>query len=286
MATLLAAASAGAQTFAHWNFNQGTPGEPFSPGEDGGATPDVPDQSGNDFWLSGWNEDAGPSFSQAGGGVFGTGLSMRAVGQDAFTGHENNNALNNWSPTSWTIELAVRLDNVASPNQTLVGRDESSFEGEPKANFYLQTFGTGSTYRLDFATVTGERIIIDSADGGIVPQDNRWTGLAATSDGTTVSFYVTDNNFDYQLVGSQDFDVADSPDNALATTGAVWTVGRGWWDGGLADWMTGNVDNVRFTEGALDPGDFIAVPEPSTYAMLFGALVLAGTVWIRRRRKS
>lgn len=202
-------------TFAYWNFDQGAPGEPFSNAD--GATLDVEDQSGNGFWLSGWNSQFGPSFSQLGDTPSGTGLSSRHNGQDAFTGALGNEALNTWSPLAWTIEVSVRLDNPASPNQTIIGRDGNSFGGFP-ADFYLQTSATGSSLRLDFNTVGNERITIDS---DFAPVANQWYGLAAVSDGVDVFLYA--NKLDgngYQVVGSQSF-VGVGADNALASPDTI-----------------------------------------------------------------
>lgn len=278
-ATLQVHAAVLPSTFAFWNFDQGTPGAPFS--TVAGATLDVPDQGPSGFWLSGWNEAHGPSWSTLGDTPTGAGLSSRHNVQDAFSGAPNNTALNTWSPLVWTIETSIRMDTLVGW-RTFVGRDGSS-HATPESNFYLQKVGAGATLnhiRLNFATVAGPRIVIDSNFAMVA---NQWYHVAAVSDGTTVSLFV--DQFDghgAQLAGSAAFATPGAPGNALATTGGVWTFGRGWFNTWLVDHIVGNMDNIRLSSAALGPHEII--PEPSTYALLFGLGAL-GVILLRRRRK-
>lgn len=274
-------------TFAYWNFNQGTPGEPFSPGTEGGATLDVPDLGPNGFWLSGWNEQFGPSWSQLGDTPTGVGLSSRHVQQDAFSGAPGNEALNNWSPLVWTIEVAVKLDTLDGW-RTIIGRDGSSHPNvgnehiANKSDLYLQNIGDGNNeFRLDFRTVGLQNVIITAPFGAVADQ---WYGLAAVSDGENASFFI--NSLDgagWTHAGSVEL-TGVGGDNALASTGGVWTFGRGWYNGAFGDHITGNLDNIRFSNAALTPEEFMIIPEPGTYALL-GGLGALGFVLLRRRRE-
>lgn len=274
-------------TFAFWNFDQGTAGEPFSPGATGGASLDVPDQGPNGFWLSGWNEQYGPSWSEVGETPTGVGLSSRHVQQDAFSGAPGNEALNTWSPLAWTIEVAVKLDDVGGW-RTIVGRDGSSHPNlgnehvANKSDLYLQNVGDGNNeFRLDFRTVGLQNVVITAPVGAVA---NQWYGLAAVSDGVEASLYT--NNLDgagWTLAGTAAL-TGVGGDNALASTGGVWSFGRGWYNGGGGDHITGNLDNIRFSSAALAPEDFMAIPEPGTYALL-GGLSAMGLVLLRRRRR-
>lgn len=262
-----------AQTIAHWNFDQGTPETAFAP--EGGGAAAVPDQSGNGYWMHGWDAQYGPSFSALGVTPSGSGLSMRLNGgQDGYT---TDATINGWSPLAWTIETSVKLDSV-SGFLTIIGRDGSSHE-VAESDFYLQRHDGEDSFRLNFATVGGERVIIDTE---FSPQANVWYGLAAVSNGTEVFLYADQSDGNgYQLAGSATF-TGEGAANSLASPNANWTFGRGWYNGGHVDRITGNMDNIRFTEGALEVGELMVIPEPSTYALLagFGAL---GLSLLRRR---
>jgi hypothetical protein len=276
-----------ADTFAYWNFDQGTPGAPFSPGTAGGASFDVPDQGPHGFWLSGWNEQFGPAWSQVGDTPTGVGLSARHVQQDAFSGAPGNELLNSWSPLVWTIELAVKLDDVGGW-RTIVGRDGSSHPDvgtshiANKSDLYIQNTGDGSNaFRLDFRTVGLQNVVITAPFTAVA---NQWYGLAAVSDGANAYLYF--NSLDgtgWALAGSESL-TGVGGDNALASTGGVWTFGRGWYNGGFGDHITGNLDGIRFSNAALAPEQFLAIPEPSTYALLVGLGVI-GLALLRRRRR-
>jgi hypothetical protein len=258
----LALSSAHAATVAYWTYDSGTAGTPFS------ATP-VVDASGNGNTMFGFNDFYGPSYSAD--TASGSGLSQRS---DAFhqDGYTAGAPVNTWSPLTWTIELAVRLDSVAGWN-TIVGRDGSS--GGPKADFYIQNNGIDDRMRLDFKTLDGSNYTLDS---DFVPAANQWYGFAFVSDGTTVKMYADklDNN-GYVQVGSLPL---TGSNNALANAGgAVWTFGRGWYNGGFVDHISGNIDNVRFSDAALTPSQLLqVVPEPSalTLCVLGGLAVRSG----------
>lgn len=285
LATLCAAAATTATaqtTIGHWNFDQGTPGAPMAP--DGGGPAAIEDLSGNGYWLHAWDATYGPSWSQVGETPTGMGLSSRNVGQDNYT---LDATLNSWSPLQWTIETSLRLDSLETGSGwlTFIGRDGSS-HGGPESDFYLQKVGphdtaNHNTIRLNFATTSGERVVINS---DFTMEANQWYGVAAVSDGTNAFLYADKlDGLGYVLVGSAAFTGAGA-DNALAAPNSAWTFGRGWYGGGFVDHITGNLDNIRFTEGALGPQDFIAIPEPGTYALM-GGLAALGLVLLRRKRR-
>lgn len=254
-----------AATVAYWNFDQGTAGTPFS------TTPAV-DLSGNNNTMFGYNDFYGPSYSTV--TPSGTGLSSRhdANHQDGYT---QGGVVNLWSPLTWTIEVSVKLDTQAGWN-TIIGRDGSS--GGPKSDFYLQNNGIDDKMRVDFKTLDGSNYILDS---DFVPNAGQWYGFAVVSDGTTITMYADKmDGAGYQSVGSLAMSGAN---NALANAGGGnWTFGRGWYNGGFGDNITGNLDNIRFSDTALAVGQLLPVPEPATMSLvLLGGMA---TVALRNRK--
>jgi hypothetical protein len=258
VASLLAAPIvASAATMAHWNFDQGATGSNF---DVPGGIP-VEDLSGNGNLMFGF-QTFSPVYSAVGDTPTGSGLSSTHNGaQDGFTHPAVSPVLNNWEPEQWTIETAVKLD-VVSAFRTFITRDGGSFP--PASDFYLQTNGTNNV-RVDFATVAGARVEIVSS---LVPTPGQWFRVAATSDNTTAQLWIDrlDGN-GYQLEGSTAIPGATAADRALASTGANWVFGRGWFDGGFFDHITGNLDDIRFSDVALSPNQLL-VPEPASLLLL------------------
>lgn len=235
-------------TIGHWNFEDGSPGALMNDTDLYGQV-GTQDLSGNDFHMYAWDDISGPSFSLEGETPTGEGLSSRHDGgQDGYT---NDAFINNWSPAAWTIELAVKLDNLTGW-QTLIGRDGSS-QGEDEADFYFQKQDSSDTFRINFDTAGGQRYILD-ADFTVTA--GQWYYLAAVSDGSTVTMYADKRDGSgYGIVGT--LALNGSNDNALAAPDEVWTFGRGWFNGAFVDHITGNLDDIRFTDGALLPTEFL-----------------------------
>lgn len=230
-----------------WNFEDGTAGVLMN----NTASPQISteDLSGNDYHQYAWDNEASPSFSAQGQTPTGSGLSARYEGaQDSYT---SDKYINNWSPLTWTIELAVKLDNL-NGWQTIIGRDGAS-HGEAEADFYFQKNDDNDRFRLNIETVGGQRYILD-ADFTVVA--SQWYYLAGVCDGSSLMMYADklDGNGS-QVVGTLALNTAN--DNALAASDDVWTFGRGWFNGALTDHISGNLDSIRFTGRALEPTEFM-----------------------------
>lgn len=262
----LALTVANAGTVAYWNYDQGQAGVPFS------QIP-VPDLSGNGYTMYGFNPTYGPSYGTDTPDGFG--LSQRSVNQDGYT---LDPTLNSWSPLTWTIEVAVKLDNI-SGWRTIIGRDgDPGCLGFPEAPFYLQKNGIDNQFRINFQTVGGQRYVVDY---GFVPTPGVWYGVAAASDGTTLKLYLDKNDGNgWVLARSVDLNLAN--DNRLYTVNDLWTFGRGWWNDWFVDSIVGNLDHVRFSDVALPPESLLPVPEPSS-VMLVCLGILFGGLHLRRR---
>jgi hypothetical protein len=228
------------KTIAHWNFNSGTEGTSFS------VRP-VDDLSGNAYLMYGYDNVVGPSYSAETASQ--SGLSCRTnIPQDGYT---QDPGINNWSPAEWTIEVSVRFSRLEGWT-TVVGRDGSSWPGTAKADFYFQKNGINNHFRLDFAAVDGGRYILEAP---FAVTAGTWYHVALVCDGSKVSMHVDGGDGEgYQMVASTSL---SGTNNALATSGANWIFGRGWYSGKQVDHVDGFIDDVRFTEGALKPAQFL-----------------------------
>jgi hypothetical protein len=116
----------------------------------------------------------------------------------------------------------------------------------------------------------------------VVP--NRWYHIAVTINATDAALFVADETSPYQLLDSITGDFAGPGGNVIVSEPLGWSIGRGMFNNGVADWSDALIDEVRISNTVLTPGEFlfIAVPEPHTMTLAFVAAV--GLVYRRKRR--
>ncbi|MCE5187370.1 MAG: DUF1080 domain-containing protein [Planctomycetaceae bacterium] len=233
-----------AATIAHWDFEDGVAGMAFSAMPSGGS---IDNASG--CVMCGYSTVYGCYYSSQTPGGSGLGAYCNG-GQDGYT---IDAVLNAWSPTTWTIEISTRLDDI-SGWETLIGRDGST-NGDREADFYFQKNDTDGAFRINYETVSGQRWILDA---DFVVESGKWYHLALTSDGATLTMYCDKlDGAGYQVVGTLDISSQTPAQNAPAQKGANWTFGRGWYNGSNVDHITGYFDNVRFSDTVLTPNQFV-----------------------------
>ena len=188
----------------------------------------------------------------------------------------------NWAPTTWTIEASVNTTTLGGW-RTFVGRDGNDVNPSEAglAPFYFQKVGAdlpGTAFndidhvRIQFVDATG------TPHAAIDPNPmaaNQWYHYSATSDGNTLKLFKDQlDGAGYQMVASTD--ISASANRAMINPGVDgngdtwgWTVGRGRY--GTSDnpndnhgdrWL-GYVDEVRFSDVALDPTQFLFKPQPN-----------------------
>lgn len=298
-----------AATAAYWRFEQGPADAQMIhvSGGNGVWSADVVDASGNGNDLSVWTGEAWAGYAYktdvAAPVVPPAGLennfSVKNTG--GYPGMWNN-TLRTWTPSAFTIEATFKPE--TGGWRTVVGRDSLGAGTQPGADpqasaLYFQ-IQPDNNVAITFQDVMGFQYTAVSApnvvQGFAFSTDpdgltGKWYSLAGVSDGETLSLYLNDiaTGTGYHLVAQTDLTAQGSANTALTAglgSGGDWTagdftVGRGMYNGGHGDRAYGFIDEVRLSEGALTPDQFLfAIPEPSTFA-----LVLVGglTLFLRRR---
>lgn len=190
------------------------------------------------------------------------------------------------TPAAFTIEASFKSNNLDGFD-TVVGRDDrnvASVNGDLAALYFQVT--PERRVAIKFADVDGFWHEAVSADDAVTT--DQWYSMVGVSDGATLSLYL-----DNALVAQTDMTLSGSTDTAMALGSSsggdwesgTWTVGRGMYAGGHGDRWEGLIDEVRISDVALAPSEFLAVPEPSTLTLLTLAAFVVLFGWRRKCRK-
>ena len=274
-----------AVTVAHWDFETdllaaGTPVNSqvvSHPSATGLFDAAISDLSGNGNDLSAFAQDGGftaMQFSSNVASVNNTGSTLsveNAPGtccpvlwnqDDLEVGGTNVGAL-----AQWAIEASVSFKGLGGW-QTFVGKDGFNVPGatdQLQAPLYFQKVGGGDTlnrFRINFVDAAGSTHILDSTT---VAQVGTWYHVVATSDGSNLRLYVNNN-----LEGT--LDISASANTAMAaldeagfegtgtTVPYAWSLARGMYNDGHGDRLNGYLDDVRISDVALMPSEFLNRP--------------------------
>ncbi len=295
-----------ASVVAYWRFEEGPDGASVTHGgmPNGAFYAGTMDSSGNGNHLSVFAEDwagygyrtdvAAATIPQTGAA---NNYSVQNTGGWPAMSTASGTAMQTMAPAAFTIEASFKPE--TGGYRTIIGRDSqgAATMDSTLAALYFQIM-PGDSVAIKYADVAGywhEAISGAGVVTGFPYPDaaaGHWYHMAGVSDGNLLSLYLDSGNGNgYQLVAQTDMTTSGSPNTAL-TAGAGdgadwdagnWTVGRGLWNGGHVDRAYGFIDEVRISDSALAPGEFLFVPEPST-------LVLAGlgavTLLLWRRVKA
>ena len=288
-ALVMGFSSVQAATVAYWRFEQG-PANTVVPhaGADGVFSGTTPDDSGNGNTLSTWSQGGASGYAYRSDvpatqiprngapnhfSVKNTGAYPAMFTSAADSSPTGINA-QTITPAQFTIEASYKPEASAS-YRTIVCRDAryvATANGDLAA-LYLQVRPDDSV-NISFTDVSGFTYSANTPPGwfygfnfGSNPEGigAPWYHLAAVSDGSTLKLYV--NNL---LVASTDMTTSGSPNRALAigtTSGTdwnagAWAVGRGLYAGGHTDRAYGFIDEVRISNSALAPSEFLFAPRP------------------------
>jgi hypothetical protein len=170
------------------------------------------------------------------------------------------------TPTQWTIEVSVKAKSLSGAVQTFVGRDGCD-RPSSKSGGWISP-------RLAFRITESNRFAIRFADcdnrfheaiAEQLPLEmGRWYNLAATSDGRTLRLFVDlRDGQGYRLQAQTALPKTGSSALDRGTGDAEWSIGRGRNpDNGTPDeFFEGWIDEVRISDLALEPAEFLFAPQ-------------------------
>jgi hypothetical protein len=308
-------ATAEASTVAYWRFEEGPAlaQVPHGGQSDGAYYQGTADSSGNGYGLSVWAENwAGfqyrtevpaATIPQTGAA---DNFSLKNTGGYPGMFTDPTAAIRTITPAAFTIEASFKPE--SGGYRTIVGRDSNGAGtqggADPSAAALYFQIQPDNRVAITFQDVSGYQYsavsnpaLIQGFDFGTDPEGltGKWYSMAGVSDGKTLSLYLNDvaAGTGFQLVAQTDMTLSGSPNTALTAgtgsggdwTAGDWTVGRGMYNGGHGDRAYGFIDEVRISDSALTPSQFLfSVPEPGTMILLsLGSLGWLAYAWPRRR---
>lgn len=252
--------TAPADTIAYYRFENGDPGRNY-----GSVTNhSILDSSGHGYHLTPYrnpviSSDVPSVIVSQTGAPNRQSIHLSGV-EDVF--EDEGGALNRVVFTNITIEAWVRFDTLTGW-QTFIGRDDNGSPGEgagTQSLFYLsKTSDTkpgpdqlANALRVELITRENQILAFDSL---FQVAAHVWYHVAVVGDVSegTLSLYVDG----VQAGGTSGFTGLFVP-----TGYAAWTLGRGQYRGKAADHFFGNLDEVRFSNQALGPSQFLNAKPP------------------------
>ena len=252
---------ASADSIAYWRFENGVNGEKHLGDQDDWYL----DSTGNSNNLSSWAEGSRPTYTDdiPFGEVPVSGVTnllaldfvpnqdLLTYGTNSF-GSNQVYMINNYAFNEFTVECMVKFDTIWW--ECVVGKD-----GNPEGNnplFHIKSRAdTSSDHKIHFGFYDTSTTFI-SCSSTFNYNTGEWYKIAAVCDGTQAYLYVKEeSDANYDLESS-----APTSGGMLNMFG-TWTVGRGMWMGAPADFVDGIIDEVRISDTALNPTQFLAYVE-------------------------
>jgi hypothetical protein len=164
----------------------------------------------------------------------------------------------------FTLEAAFKSNNT-SAFAAIASKEGRPGGSRPEQTLELKTRADNSLLQIELWDGSGN---LKQVSSSAPLNSSQWYYVAVVDTGSTLSMYLDSNNGSgYQLQGSvavsgalyQAVPANPSWDNS-------WTVGRGQYNGTPADWFDGIIDEVRLSNTALSPSQFLFAPATSTLA--------------------
>jgi hypothetical protein len=175
-----------------------------------------------------------------------------------------------------TIEMAFNMDTVAG-YQAVFGKDgKPTASPVPPIKFLIR----GD----DFPNAVPNQLFVEFIDGdgdvhfvatGQTVTPGTWNHVAFVLTPTAAELWVAGSATPYTLLSSIAGDFAGAGGEVLIAEPLGFSSGRGMFNNGVADWADAKIDEIRISDTALAPNEFlfVAVPEPHCLALLPLALL-------------
>jgi hypothetical protein len=162
--------------------------------------------------------------------------------------------------TDMTVELAFNMHSI-NGWQALFGRDGKPLPDSPVPPFKVlirdDSFPNDIPNQLFVEWIDGDGEIHNVASGETVTT-NTWYHMAFTLTATSAELWVAGETGDYVLkdaISGEDF--AGPSGEVMIFDPAPLTIGRGMFNGGVTDWSDALIDEVRVSNTALTPDEFL-----------------------------
>jgi hypothetical protein len=258
-AMLLSAVPVNAEVVGYWRFEEQTSGNVSATNTGGAVTNTVLDASGQGNHMQTWTATTAPTYvtsvpfpNATVAGIPATGatntasLDFKGLPVDIYTGSK---PINSKTFTAWTVEASFCLD-VTGSWQVIVGKD-----GNPINNQAPLSLKVRADNKVEIGIVDGSGVGRWCV-GDTKIEANKWYQVAATATASELSLWVKPEGCrDYIAQGSVPIQGAFF--NTYSAFNQPWIIGRGMWNGVMKDATDGKIDEVRVSDTALTPDQFL-----------------------------
>lgn len=140
----------------------------------------------------------------------------------------------------------------------MVGKDGNPIGTAPPVALKIR----GSDGRLEMGVVDGSAVS-RTASSRAPLQSGEWYAAAGVATSLSLALWLKEPG-DSMYVLQETVPINGAFYNGYSGINRTWTVGRGMWAGSLADWFDGAIGQVRISEVARDPAEFLGHWEPAT----------------------
>ena len=231
------------------------------------------DSSGNNNTLQTFADASAPTYRTDNPGAVQNPFAPNTLSLDFSEPHGNGaqsrdvytttDGINNHIFNQLTLEASFKF-NALTGYQTIIGKAGSNYAGDDNggnAGFYFQMRDPGSTGGIPYISVASHQAngVFTILLGTTPLVAGQWYNSAAVLDGSVLSLYLqTTPGGPYHLENSTPFI------GPIANQNQIWTVGRGTFNNNIVDQFNGLADEVRISDVALLPSQFLFVSQGAT----------------------